>query len=524
MSLSFRLRHTSRLWQVGLSLFSMCIIFTCGLLIIILQTEQQITHNMQQRISQAREQMDTTLDHATQAARHAAAYAGQPCTAEVLLALRRLAALTPGIRTVSLAADDYIYCSSLLDTRKSRVNEKTFSHSQLLLMAGNTVAPDLPLIALRFPVAAPDESVLIGINGYYFHNTLNLLSHPTTLVLQVGEHIMTADGVVHAVRPVQTDNVIIASSPHYAYRLLTSQPPGLLWQIILMDSKGSILFMLVLSTGIAAMTYRLLNPRHSPVNALQAGIRNREFVAFAQPLVNGETRALEGCEILMRWQQPEMGMIPPDQFIPLAEQSGLIVPMTHIIMRQVREHFRPLRHQLPAGFHFSFNISAQHCRDTTLLQDCREFIAAFSPLPVQLVLEITERELMVDDSQSAQLLQALHDMGVLIALDDFGTGHSSLNYLQQFRIDILKIDKSFVQRIDSDADSLSNHLIDNVIDLAKRLDLTLIAEGVETESQARYLLAHRIHLLQGYLLGKPTNLPTFAARYLNRVTQAGRAS
>lgn len=522
MSLPFRFRHTSAPWQIGLSLLSMGIIFACGLLIIILQTEHQITQNMQQRINQARDQMDTTLSHATQAARQAAAYAGQPCTSEVLQALRRLAALTPGIRTVSLAAKDYSYCSSLLDTRKTRVNEQAFSHEQLLLMAGNAVAPGLPLIALRFPVGEQDESVLIGINGYYFHNTLNLLSQPTALVLQIGEHVMTADGVVRTTLPPFRDNVIIGTSPHYAYRLLTSQPPGLLWQTVLTDSRGSLLFMLLLSAGIAAMIYKLLNPRHSPVNALRVGISNREFVAFAQPLINGETRALEGCEILMRWQQPEMGVIPPDQFIPLAEQSGLIVPMTHDIMHQVQEHFRPIRHQLPPGFHFSFNISAQHCRDTTLLQDCRDFLTAFSPVPVQLVLEITERELMTDDSQSIQLLQALHDMGVLIALDDFGTGHSSLNYLQQFRIDILKIDKSFVQRIDMD--SLSNHLIDNVIDLARRLDLTLIAEGVETESQARYLLAHHIRLLQGYLLGKPTNLSTFTAHYLSQIPQAGRAS
>ena len=206
-----------------------------------------------------------------------------------------------------------------------------------------------------------------------------------------------------------------------------------------------------------------------------------------------------------------MGLIRPDLFIPQAEACGLIVPMTSLIMGRVGQQLVASQAQLPDGFHISFNISAAHCRDDSLLEECRSFLARFAPGKVTLVLELTERELLVADPHTLSLFQALNEMGVKLAMDDFGTGHSSLVYLQQFHVDYLKIDQSFIRRIGTE--SLSEHIVDNVIDLGHRLGLALVAEGVETREQAEYLKG-KVAYLQGYLFGRPVPVRQFCDEQL----------
>jgi len=229
-------------------------------------------------------------------------------------------------------------------------------------------------------------------------------------------------------------------------------------------------------------------------------------------VVDATHHEITGCEVLMRWQHPQSGLIPPYQFIPLAEESGLIVPMTRAMMEQVREQFGPLAAELPKGFHFGFNICASHFKDLTLVDDCKAFIDAFKANPIKLVLELTERELIEQTETTQSLFNGLRRMGVLIALDDFGTGHSSLTYLQKFHIDILKIDQSFIGRIGTDA--LAGHIVDNVIDLAKRLQMVIVAEGVETQAQVDYLTPYQIEFLQGYFFGKPVAANDFVEKWL----------
>ena len=136
-----------------------------------------------------------------------------------------------------------------------------------------------------------------------------------------------------------------------------------------------------------------------------------------------------------------------------------------------------------------------------MVKDCREFLESFAPDSVSLVLELTERELIEPTEITRQLFEQLHALGVMIAIDDFGTGHSSLGYLRKFNVDFLKIDQSFVAMIGVDA--LSRHILDTIIELSAKLDLGIVAEGVETQAQADYLTAHNDNFQQGYLYGKP---------------------
>ena len=170
-------------------------------------------------------------------------------------------------------------------------------------------------------------------------------------------------------------------------------------------------------------------------------------------------------------------------------------------MQQTAQLLGPLSPSFKEPFHIGINITASHCQNLALVEDCRTFLGAFAPGSIHLVLELTERQLIEPTAMTLQLFEQLHQLGVMIALDDFGTGHSSLVYLRQFNVDFLKIDQSFVAMIGADA--LSRHILDSVIELSAKLDLGIVAEGVETTEQSEYLSAHGVNFLQGYLFGRP---------------------
>lgn len=259
---------------------------------------------------------------------------------------------------------------------------------------------------------------------------------------------------------------------------------------------------------LAGVLAHWLQKRSSaPTHELQRALGANEFVPYFQPVVRGDSLQWAGCEVLMRWNHPKEGLVRPDLFIPLAEHSGLIVPMTRSLMRQTAAHLAPHTGLFGSGFHIGINITASHCHDMELVEDCREFLAAFTPGHVILVLELTERELIVPTDVTRQLFQALHELGVMIAIDDFGTGHSSLGYLRNFNVDYLKIDQSFVAMIGADA--LSRHILDSIIELSAKLDLGIVAEGVETPEQCQYLAAQGVDFLQGYLFGRPVPVDAF---------------
>lgn len=154
-----------------------------------------------------------------------------------------------------------------------------------------------------------------------------------------------------------------------------------------------------------------------------------------------------------------------------------------------------------------------HCNGMQLLYDCQEFLAMVNNSNIKLVLELTERQKLDNTPHIASLFSTLNNLGVTLAIDDFGTGHSSLSYLNEFNVKTLKIDLSFVSQIGKN--SLSEHLIDNVIDLGKRLNMSMIAEGVETNEQAEFLKSREVSYLQGYLFGKPEPLSEWLLSYKN---------
>ena len=237
-------------------------------------------------------------------------------------------------------------------------------------------------------------------------------------------------------------------------------------------------------------------------SSFRAGLDQSDFYLEYQPQVSLSDGRLEGFEALVRWQHRTLGPVGPYKFIPLAEETGFIVPLGRWVLEQA---CRQAADWPPAGdrpLRVSVNLSARQLQHPQLVADVRTALSFSGLTPERLVLEITESALMVDPAGSADTLRQLKDMGIRIAVDDFGTGYSSLAYLQQFPVDVLKIDKSFVDAL-SDRSAQGTAFIKTIIALARDLQLVTVAEGVENRVQREALRALGCDSAQGYLLSKP---------------------
>lgn len=234
---------------------------------------------------------------------------------------------------------------------------------------------------------------------------------------------------------------------------------------------------------------------------LMKAISNGELCVYFQPQVRMDNNQLVGAEALVRWIDPERGVVPPDQFIPLAEQTGLINRIGYYVLKESCEQLKRWLDEGMVPLLVAVNISAVQLRHS----DLEEIVAGIleeTELPPELLeLEITESALMERESEAIELLQNLRNLGVRIALDDFGTGYSSLSYLKKFPLDVLKIDKSFVNDIPHDKDDMV--IASTILAMGHNLGLKVLAEGVETEEQLMFLRSKACNFYQGYLTSKP---------------------
>jgi len=248
--------------------------------------------------------------------------------------------------------------------------------------------------------------------------------------------------------------------------------------------------------------------RLSIEGSLRGALERGEFSLYYQPKINLESGALIGTEALIRWRHPVRGTILPEQFIPIAEDCGLITPIGDWVLR---EACRQAKAWTDAGLEavpVAVNISAVQLRDKDFLKGVRGILTQTRLEPRWLELELTESVLMQDAESTGRTLQALKAMGVQLAVDDFGTGYSSLSYLTQFPIDTLKIDQSFVRKMLLNTNDAS--MISTVISMGKNLNQRVIAEGVETKQQLRFLQARQCSEGQGYYFSHPLNAGDFA--------------
>jgi EAL domain-containing protein (putative c-di-GMP-specific phosphodiesterase class I) len=234
-------------------------------------------------------------------------------------------------------------------------------------------------------------------------------------------------------------------------------------------------------------------------NQLRQALERKEFVLHYQPKVDLEKRIV-GLEALIRWQSPQLGLVPPGKFIPLLEETGLILQVgCWALNRAARDHRNWVEQKLRPP-RVAVNVSPIQLRQRDFVEVVERAIMG-GVAPTGIDLELTESLVMEDIEANITKLKSVRGLGIKIAIDDFGTGYSSLGYLAKLPVQSLKIDRSFIANMHKDADAMS--LISTIISLAHSLRLTVIAEGVETEEQANFLRLLRCDEMQGYLFSKP---------------------
>jgi EAL domain-containing protein (putative c-di-GMP-specific phosphodiesterase class I) len=254
---------------------------------------------------------------------------------------------------------------------------------------------------------------------------------------------------------------------------------------------------------------------------LRRALERDELRMFYQPKIDLRNGRIIGAEALLRWRLPGFGDIPPSTFIPLAEETTLILGIGEWVMNRVCADYREWLQRVPDPGRVSINLSLKQLRQASFITRCKSVFRKHEVSPTCFELEITETTLMADPKRTIKLLDELYAMGLHLSIDDFGTGYSSLSALQQFPIGTLKIDQSFVR--DAAVDSDDATIIRMIIDMGKALEVEVVAEGVETEEQLNFLRSRGCHYGQGRLFGDAMSADEFLGLMIGQL-ESGRSN
>lgn len=272
---------------------------------------------------------------------------------------------------------------------------------------------------------------------------------------------------------------------------------------------------MVVGISLGGIFVYMQRTRYSSKSAILRALAKNEFYLEYQPIIDLQTNQCVGAEALIRWRTPDNNLISPDVFIPAAEASGVICQITQRVFKLVAKdmHTALNMHQ---NFHVGINISSHDIRSGDLLPMIERFKKSTGAKGKQIVIEVTERGFF-DDEEALTTIKNIRACGVMVAIDDFGTGYSSLSYLTKFQLDYLKIDKTFVDSVGTDA--VTSQVAFHIIEMAKTLQLGMVAEGVETEQQAKILRERGVKYVQGWLFSKSLKRKDFYS-YLEKHTAA----
>ncbi|SFN18538.1 EAL domain, c-di-GMP-specific phosphodiesterase class I (or its enzymatically inactive variant) [Candidatus Pantoea varia] len=413
------------------------------------------------------------------------------------------AAFAGNLRAILLVNDGNAFCSSATGSFSLPINViaplSDISHDfDLQLMPGTPLQPNKPALALWVKNPGNLQSGVFA--------TLNITLAPYELL--ASRHPEIIGMALMAQRSALTSwQSGIIENTNLPQPLVRQALTGYPLQFVLYgstlafsDYQNILLCGLLLSLLVAGGCWLLLSVYQRPGKELIQGMKRGEFHVEYQPLVTSHDGHPYGMEALLRWTHPTKGPIPPDVFIPYAESQNLIIPLTRHLFQLVSRDAHLLCHTIPQHACLSLNISPLHLTDHGFRQDVLYWLDTMPADHFNYVFEITERA-MVRGENVRELFDWLHQQQIHIAIDDFGTGHSALIYLERYDFDYLKIDRGFVQSIGSDTQT--SPVLDTVLQLAKKLNLKSVAEGVETAEQAAWLISRGVTHLQGYIFSRP---------------------
>lgn len=426
-----------------------------------------------------------------------------PCK-DITTELTSRAAFSVNVRAFLLVKDGIAFCSSATGVMDKPLSELVDAINinkdiDMAILPGTPMMPDKPAIALwiRNPLQE-QHGIFTTINA----NLIPQLPYSTSendfagIALVVNHKALStfSDHLINPERPGLTPSrrAHVEGLPLDVYLYAGKLPEESINLILLTGSLVGLI------GGILSFYFLTVHLR--PGKEILTAIKREQFYVVYQPVIDTPTMQIQGVEVLMRWKHPVAGEIPPDTFINFAEEQQLIVPLTHHLFRLIARDAPKLQTILPPGARLSINIAPSHLHAESFQQDMRNLSASLPANYFQIILEITERG-MLRYSEASRLFKWLHDEGFKIAIDDFGTGHSSLIYLERFTFDYLKIDRGFISTIGTG--TVTSPVLDAVLTLANRLDMVMVAEGVETQEQANWLREQGVHFLQGYWISRP---------------------
>lgn len=496
-------RHDRR-WLVaaGLIPILLCLLFT------LLEAGQMVKRQLAVTSSMLMSQAENISDRAGVMTASLQEYKNHRC-ADIKDELQEYGSMHPYFRSVGLIQDGNVICSSTFGERQGSIEKiirrplpTEHKDRWSLSVAGTSGVRNRPAVLFMHEGKEGFASYAL-VDGQYFIDFIWAagMRHDYDISLKFGNGFAMFSGVpVTRQRDEKWGNYTLDThSDRYAITLnVTSSRSELFynWRQVLLSLMP---MALILSLLFIALTSNWLKRKSSFRDEIRRGIDRNEFSVHYQPLFNLQTQKFSGAEALLRWQRPDGHWVRPDVFISAAESEGMIVPLTrHLLQMIIRDS---TRWQLEPGFHISVNMAAEHLQHDDFMSDIRGFAAGMDHLKPTITLELTERSLISEDRIVSQRLADLRREGINIAIDDFGTGHCALSYLQTFPLDYLKIDRGFVNTIESvDGET---PVLDAIISLADKLALKVVAEGVENEMQLRYLQNHGVSVIQGYYFARP---------------------
>lgn len=446
-----------------------------------------------------------------------------PCSADHIDLIRNLTANSSSVDAIGFFDGNTLQCSSWgLVTKKIERSAVDYTIPEgigVVRRAVDTIAGGEPMMVLRL---GPYDA-LMNIKRL---SELVVNSQAQLVVADIGGKILAqryspdpalVQQIMAAPASGMNDDYIYAIAKDDHLMAIAIFPRSVLSELWWDEQWVYLPIALCIDVLLIILIVRLWRRRLSPLAELQIGIKKREFIVHYQPIIDLQSGACIGAEALVRWVRPDGTIVRPDLFIPLAEENGVIVEITDQVIAAV---VRDLTSLLVADrtLHIAINLSAADIKDGHIVPVLTRHLEHSGIHAAQIWLEMTERGFM-DITSARVTLDQVRSLGHATALDDFGTGYSSLQYLQGLPMDALKIDKSFVDTIGTA--SASSAVITLIIDMAKKLQLLSVAEGVETQAQVDFLREHGVDLVQGWFYSKPLTCREFIDYYARMKAQFG---
>lgn len=485
--------------QVILATTVSLLTFIVAVVFLYLQTSVWLKNQQTENMTRARYQVESLLRHVNDSAQLMRHLTGAPCSAQTISELRRFLAITPNVGNIELTSSGTVYCSSLQGVVSQ--GTETRAKKSLYMSSDITSLPGHPFILLH--IQNGKFGLYTSTDGYYIRSILDSASQYTPVILSTENGWMSKSGVIYRT-PIKKQGTLEIRSNDYDFSILSNITPNDVIAVGIANAQliGLVIVGLSVLAGIA--TFIWLGRPRTPEKLLLSAIKNHELHPYLQPIVKGDPPLPVGCEVLLRWIHKNE-IIPPDQFIPLAEQSGYIIPITQQLVKDVTDQFAStFSHRHP--FYISFNISPIHLQSEFIRSDF-EYIMNKKDKNISIILEITEKGILSNKNIVNENIDTLKKWGIKFALDDFGTGYSTLETLQRTSVELIKIDKLFTAGIANN--KICREIIGNITDLAKRIGADIIAEGVESQVQVAFLAQQSKMAYQGYLYSEPLPIEDF---------------